>query len=530
MSTLQTESQAFMPHGMCYLWEPELLWTHVVSDALIAGAYFAIPAVLAVMLVRSRADLAELAPSEAEGSLPYSWVFLAFALFILACGTTHALGVWTVWNPDYWLSGGAKAVTAVASVVTAVALPPLVPRFTNVIRQARLSAQRRRELEAANVALRHAHRVSRIGTWQWTPGSDRLQAASGLGGLYGVASDGREPSLDDLIGRLGEKDGARLRDALERASAGEDVAPFDVEVDSPDGTRTLDTRVEPRPGEWEQVVIVTQQDVTDARRAEMERRQLVRTEAEKAGLAIQNERLTRISRRLEERNRELDRFAYIASHDLKAPLRGVANLAHWLEEDLRGSLTDETREYLELMQGRVDRMEALIEGLLTYSRVGRHDGSVREVDTGRLVRDVLDLLALDPELEVVVAEDLPSVRSAELPLQQVFQNLLENASHHADGRIEVGWRRAPEDANMIEFHVADDGHGIAPRHQEQIWEIFQRLESRDAVEGTGLGLALVRKIVDEAGGRAWLESTEGEGATFFFSWPIEPREENNGAG
>ena len=143
----------FMPHGMCYLWQPELLWLHVVTDALIGAAYFAIPPALMVLVVRARREVPRGAAYAVRG-LPHEWMFLAFGLFIIACGSTHFLAVWNVWHADYWLSGGVKVVTAVASIGTAIALPPLIPRALRMVRDARESDLRQAQLESANEELR----------------------------------------------------------------------------------------------------------------------------------------------------------------------------------------------------------------------------------------------------------------------------------------------------------------------------------------------------------------------------------------
>lgn len=142
-------SDGFMPHGMCYLWEPELLWLHFTADLFTGLAYWAIPPALLYLVVKARKEIPEDA-SYGPRRMPYDWMFVAFGIFIVACGATHFMEVWTIWDPRYWLSGGVKAVTAVASVATAVALPPLVPRALDLIRDARDSELRRRRLESAN--------------------------------------------------------------------------------------------------------------------------------------------------------------------------------------------------------------------------------------------------------------------------------------------------------------------------------------------------------------------------------------------
>jgi signal transduction histidine kinase len=140
---------SYMPHGMCYLWQPGLLWVHVISDTLIGLAYFAIPPTLLVLVVRARREVPEGAEYMKRG-LPHEWMFVAFGLFIVACGATHFMGVWNVWNADYWTAGGIKIVTAMASVATAATLPPLIPRALRLIRDAREGAVRQTRLESAN--------------------------------------------------------------------------------------------------------------------------------------------------------------------------------------------------------------------------------------------------------------------------------------------------------------------------------------------------------------------------------------------
>lgn len=153
----QAVSEAFMPHGMCYLWEPELLWTHVLADTFTWLAYWAIPPALIYLVVKARREVPEGA-DYLERAIPYDWVFWAFGAFIVACGGTHLMAVWTVWRPDYWVSGGVKVITATASLATAVALPPLIPRMLGVVRDARTSDFRRVRLEEANEQLKELNR------------------------------------------------------------------------------------------------------------------------------------------------------------------------------------------------------------------------------------------------------------------------------------------------------------------------------------------------------------------------------------
>jgi light-regulated signal transduction histidine kinase (bacteriophytochrome) len=231
------------------------------------------------------------------------------------------------------------------------------------------------------------------------------------------------------------------------------------------------------------------------------------------------EELSRLSRELERSNRDLDQFAYVASHDLKAPLRGIANLTEWIEEDLGDKVTGESREHMQLLKGRVHRMEALIDGILTYSRAGRVREKPALVDVGMLLPEIVELLAPPADTEIVIAPGMPVIETERVPLQQVFMNLIGNAikyNRRPNARIDVG---VTTEGDAYVFSVADNGPGIAPQYQERIWQIFQTLAARDKVEGTGIGLSVVRKIVESRGERAWLESEPERGSTFYFSWP-----------
>ena len=223
---------------------------------------------------------------------------------------------------------------------------------------------------------------------------------------------------------------------------------------------------------------------------------------------------------LEQANRELTDFAYVVSHDLKAPLRGIASLAGWLSADYSEKIGPAGKEQFDLMMGRVMRMNALIDGILTYSRAGRLKEGRVEMDLARLVPNVIDLLAAPSTIRVEITTPLPSVMIEPTKAQQIFQNLLSNAIKYMDkpqGRVCVGCD--PDGDDFWRFSVSDNGPGIEEKYFERIFQLFQTLAPRDSVEGTGVGLALVKRIVEMEGGRVWLESTPGEGATFFFTLP-----------
>ncbi len=224
-------------------------------------------------------------------------------------------------------------------------------------------------------------------------------------------------------------------------------------------------------------------------------------------------------------NKELNDFAYVVSHDLKAPLRGIKTLAGWIAADCADRLDVEAKEQLSLLLNRVDRMHGLIDGILQYSRIGRITEEITQVDLNELVPQVIDLLAAPEHIEITVRDELPVVECERTRVTQLFQNLISNAVKYMDkprGSITIG---CTSDDEWWTFSVADNGPGIDEKYHERIFQLFQTLSPRDAYESTGIGLTLVKKIVETNGGRVWVESELGRGSTFFFTLPQKIRGE-----
>jgi signal transduction histidine kinase/CheY-like chemotaxis protein len=235
-----------------------------------------------------------------------------------------------------------------------------------------------------------------------------------------------------------------------------------------------------------------------------------------------NGRLSKTTRLLTARNQELDEFSCIASHDLQAPLRGIANLAEWLVKDLEGQLPMENQQQLELIQSRVLQMNGLINGLLLYARVGKENIDSASINISQLLMEVVEMLVVPIGFQVDFAPDLPTIVTQSLLLRQVLANLIGNAikyHYRENGKIEivVEVREA-----FLKFKIIDDGPGIALENQEKIFGIFQTLVGRGDLKGTGIGLAIVKKIVESQGGLVSVESEQGKGSIFLFTWPITP--------
>jgi signal transduction histidine kinase/DNA-binding NarL/FixJ family response regulator len=235
-----------------------------------------------------------------------------------------------------------------------------------------------------------------------------------------------------------------------------------------------------------------------------------------------NLRLSQATGRLEQRNQALDDFSHIASHDLQAPLRGISNLAEWLINDLEGQLPAENQHQLELIQSRVLQMTTLINGLLQYALVGRENIAPINVNLSHLIAEIVDLLAPPSHLTVSFSTDMPTIKTQALLLKQVLSNLIGNAIKYHDaidktqGRVEI---LVVDEDTLWHFSVIDDGPGIAPENQQKIFGIFQTLVGQDDMKGMGIGLAVIKKIVESRGGTVAVESTIGQGSTFSFTWP-----------
>ncbi|MGJ3260815.1 MAG: sensor histidine kinase [Rhodospirillales bacterium] len=399
---------SFMPHGYCLLWRPDLVALHAVSDALIFLAYASIPAAL-VVLVRKRPDI------------EHRSTVVLFATFILACGFTHLMGMLTLWQPMYGLQGLVKALTAIVSVLVAVAIWPLLPKLLKV------------------------------------PSPSSLQALNA-----------------DL-----EKVNADLKREIAEHEA--------TLVELRDMRRELEDRVGARTRE-----------------------------------------LNAAYRDLERVNDDLSTFVHVASHDLKEPLRGIRQYAEIVADDHADTLNEQGRKDICAIIRLADRSVDLINSLRDYSRAGNTDEAVEDVDLGSVLNEALDNLQpviRETGMQVDVPRKLPVLRCARAHALALMQNLISNAAKHHGPR--PPFVRVEADAaadGTVSIVVSDNGPGIPREMEEDIFKMFRRLaDPRDSAErghpgdgarSTGMGLAIVKRIVERYNGTVNLRPSADGGAVF----------------
>lgn len=233
---------------------------------------------------------------------------------------------------------------------------------------------------------------------------------------------------------------------------------------------------------------------------------------------LAKENLNNALKDLEKKNLELDQFAYVVSHDLKAPLRAINNLAEWIAEDMP-EMPDEVSSNFVLLRGRILRMENLINGVLDYSRIGRTEIEKETIDLKKMLRHIIDFIVPIEGFEISIAANMPIIETEKILLQQVFSNLISNSVKYNDkpiGEIECLYE------SLVDFHqftVKDNGPGIAAEYHKKVFEVFQTIEARDKKESTGIGLSIVKKIIEEKEGRIYIESENDNGTSFIFTLP-----------
>lgn len=544
-------ADGFLPHGFCYLWDPPLLWTHFVSDLLIGLSYVTISFSLAYLVHKARRDI------------PFSLAFVAFGLFIITCGATHFMELWTLWKPVYWTSAAVKVVTAAASVATAVWMPFLVPQAHATITSAKLAREREvaaaraaaleeqnavltaqaLELERERVEARHlADQLERAnGELRTIAGEarrhlDELEATYrsapvGLGvldrdlrfvrineclaemnGLPASAHLGR--SVREILPVLADQAEPALRAVIE---TGHPAVGIEISGETPADPGVVHYWVE----EWHPLrdangevvgVNVVAEDVTQRKHAEAERERLLqaertaRTEAERAN-AARSEFLARMS------------------HELRTPLNAIQGHVQLIAMGIHGPISDAQRTALERVQRAQVRLLELVNDVLDIARVdsGRVEYDLRKVDLSVVLTELERIIepqfaAKDVVYEVRSPSEPCVVWADRQKLRQILLNLLGNAAKFtpSGGRVDVAVGPDAQDSETIALCVRDTGIGIPTSHLEAIFQPFFQVEGtlNRKVSGAGLGLAISREFARGMGGDLHVESTVGTGTAF----------------
>jgi len=220
---------------------------------------------------------------------------------------------------------------------------------------------------------------------------------------------------------------------------------------------------------------------------------------------------------LENKNEELNNYAHIVSHDLKSPLRSIDSLINWVLEDDNNAINKDSKDYLDLILKNVEKMDALISGILNYSTIDKAELDRYEVDTHYLVTELSEILFVPKNVTLTIKNNLPVIIGDKFRLQQLFQNLIQNAIQSIEkeaGFVEIG---VVEKEAEWQFYVKDNGEGISEQYFNKIFKIFEKIDNNQ--NATGIGLAIVKRIIDFYGGKIWLESQVSKGTTFYFTIP-----------
>lgn len=475
---------AFVAHGHCFLWNPWLTTLHVLSDAVIGLSYYSIPAMLLYFGLKSSSQ-----------QIPHLSKIGWFAAFILLCGTSHFLAIWTVWHPNYWIEGVIKAATAWISLYTAISLPPLIrPILKSIAAHRELIVKWQRAQAHLDGLLACPYIVA------WVKDQN----------LRIVYSNGA------MIQLFGDRIGLTDREWLpaEAATATELNDKWVLETQqSLEATELVPLPTTGEIHQWQSYKFPVSGNLVGGIAFDL------------TPILFLQQQLTQVNQDLDGANEELTRFIYAACHDLSAPLRTIINYLQRLERRLEVPLKQDQKsvEYLNRAVSASSRLQELIATLSTFSKASREDEPLKAVSLLFVVESAIENLGIairDTGAIVQHPERLPSLIGNQSQLIQLFQNLIGNGiKYQPPSQTPLIHIDVNEITGAWHITVKDNGIGIDRQHYDQIFEMFRRLHSADEYVGTGMGLAIVKRIVEKHRGRIWVESKPGQGSAFHFTIP-----------
>ncbi|MBV9224691.1 MAG: PAS domain-containing protein [Acidobacteriaceae bacterium] len=504
----------FMPHIMC-LRGAGVVGLHVGSDLLIALAYFVIPFALRYF-VRRRPDI------------EFSWIFLLFGVFILGCGFTHVLAIWTLWHPIYRFEAVVKILTAAASVLTALCLTRIMPQLLAVPSPAQLQAQiaeriqaeaevlrlnadlerrvaeRTAELQASNRRLEMALEAGSIGTWEFDPQTGTIISDARCRLALGIDPQ-TEFNYPMFLEALLPEDRGRVEEAVKAALTCEEPCRYDIEY----------RVIGPADGVLRHVHAQGQAFYSDDARRKL---------THFVGTVVDITARKQVEKALRQANFDLQQFAYAAAHDLQEPLRNISVSVELLDLAWRDRWDDDARALVQQSIEGSRRVHRMVKDLLSYVTAveDRQQCAQTATESEGALKDALANLSnkITETQAQITYGSLPDLRVSRIHLLQLFQNMIGNAIKYRRPEVRPEIKiRAGRTADKWTFEIADNGLGFDPMYAERIFGIFKRLHGRHEYDGNGMGLAICARIVNHYGGRIWAEGKLGEGANFRFTLP-----------
>ena len=514
----------------CGEWSPFHGWLYIISDILIWLSYFAIPIILGVIVLKDRG-----------GAIPFKKIFVLFMSFILACGLTHLIDAIIFYWPVYRLSALVRAVTAGVSMMTVFSLTKVTPwvlELKSPIELERLVKERTYELRETNRKLQEEIGQRKKAEEEIASLNKSLKDFQQAIRNSSIVSRANRKGLITYVNRNFEKiSGFHEQELLGKdhkiINSGYHPQEFWVDmwktIVSGNNWRG-EVRNKAKNGEyyWVDTFIMPFKNEDGSVREFLSIRNDItaRKVAEREILAMNvslEESVRARTQKLQAINKELEAFTYSVSHDLRAPLRSIDGYAGILYEDYFDNLDEEGKKTLLIIMRNAKKMGQLIDDLLEFSRFGRNDMSWITINMTPLAEQVAEeLIALEKDRKIEIdIQPLMVVRADAGMIRQVWGNLISNAIKYTRKQevavIEIGSKVL--EGGEVCFHVKDNGVGFNMKYADKLFGVFQRLHKQEEFEGTGVGLALVHRIVTRHGGKVWVESEENKGTTFYFSIP-----------